>query len=92
MGLPFRRQPLGNLIQAHELGYRKVARALKCNVGRVNNLVAGRIYPTAAEIETLELLIGLPVQTMFEPDVLKFFNPDGSVFSRARREGSETDQ
>lgn len=91
MGLPFRRQPLGNLIQSHELTFKQVARTLRCNFGRINNMVSGRVYPTAAEIEALERLIGLPVQTMFDDEVLKYFNPNGSIFSRTRRE-SESDQ
>lgn len=86
MGLPFRRQNLGNLLSAHEIPHRQVARALRCKPARVNNLVGGCVYPTAAEIEALERLIGLPVQTMFEPDVLKYFNPNGSIFSRAHHE------
>lgn len=86
MGLPFRRQPLGNIIQAHELTVRKTARALGCNETRVNNMIAGRLYPTAAEIDALEELIGLPVQTLFEPALLKFYSVEGSRFSRARRE------
>lgn len=86
MGLPFRRQPLGNLIKAHELTHKQVARAIGGHINRVNVLVSGRSYPTAAEIDALETLIALPIQTMFEPDLLKYFNVEGSRFSRARRE------
>lgn len=92
MGLPARRQPLGNIIQAHDLTVRKTARVLGCNEVRLYNMIAGKLRPTAAEIDALEELIGLPVQTMFDSEVLKYFNPNGSRFSRARREGSETDQ
>ncbi len=86
MGLPFRRQPLGNHIGAREFTHKQVARALGCSVPRINVLISGRSYPTAAEIDALEGLIGLPVQTMFEPALLKYFNVNGSRFSRAGRE------
>ncbi len=86
MGLPFQRQPIGNILQAHELSHKQVARAIDAKtIGRVNNLIMGRVYPTAVEIDALEKLVGLPIQTMFEPEVLKYFNPNGSRFSRARR-------
>lgn len=86
MGLPFRRQPLGDFIQVHELTHRQVARAIGASdPARVNNLIAGRSYPTAAEIEALERLMKLPIQVMFDPEVLKYFNPDGSIHSAARR-------
>jgi len=85
MGLPFRRQPLGDLLQAHEVTYRQAARALKCNEGRINNMVAGRVYPTAVEIDALEELIGLPIQTMFDNEVLKFYSIYGSRHTREGR-------
>ena len=92
MGLPFRRQPLGNHIRVREFTHKQVARALGSHVTRVNVLVSGRSYPTAAEIDALERLIDLPIQTMFDPEMLKYFNVEGSRFSRARREAPETDR
>ena len=92
MGLPFSRQRLGDFIKDREFTHRQVARALDCKAPRINSLIMGRVYPTSAEIEALERLVELPIQTMFDSEVLKYFNPEGSRFSRARREGSETDQ
>lgn len=92
MGLPFRRQPLGNHIGARELTHKQVARALGCSVPRVNVLISGRSYPTAHEIDALESLIGLPVQTMFEPALLKYFNVNGSRFSRSGRDARTAEQ
>ncbi len=92
MGLPFRRQPLGNHISVRELTHKQVARALGSPVPRVNVLISGRSYPTAKEIEALEELIDLPIQTMFDPEMLKYFNVNGSRFSPSGREARAVEQ
>ncbi|WP_370454536.1 helix-turn-helix domain-containing protein [Salinibacterium sp. dk5596] len=92
LSLPRRRQPVGDFIQDRRFTHEEVARALGCKVPRVNTIISGAVYPTAAEIEALERLIGLPIQVMFEDEVLKYFNPLGSIYSQVRRSAEGLDK
>ncbi|KZE89095.1 helix-turn-helix domain-containing protein [Microbacterium sp. TNHR37B] len=72
MALPHRRQQLAKFIPFHDLTLQQVAAALRTDTVRVANLTKGHTYPTPDEIEALERLFGLPVDVLFEPDLLVF--------------------
>ncbi len=73
MALPFRRQPLGKFLHAHNMTHAEMSRILDCKIARVNNLIQGRAYPTGAEIAALEKHFNLPIHNLFEPALLKFY-------------------
>ncbi len=66
-------QMLGKHLKVRKLTYAQVAEALGCKRSRVSSLIQALTYPTADEIHALEQLIGLPIETMFDENMLKFY-------------------
>lgn len=64
---------LGKHLKVRKLTYAQVAEALGCKRSRVSSLIQALTYPTADEIHALEQLIGLPIETMFDENMLKFY-------------------
>ena len=64
---------LSKHLKVRDLSHSEVAAALGCKYTRVNSLVMGLTYPTADEIHALEQLIGLPIETMFDDNILKYY-------------------
>ena len=71
MALPHRRQQLAKFIKVHDLTYKKVAAALGTNPVRVNNLAHGGTFPKPDEIRALVSLFGLPIEVLFDDDMLE---------------------
>jgi transcriptional regulator with XRE-family HTH domain len=72
VALPHRRQQLAKFINWHDLTQAKVGEILGVNAVRVANISQGHAYPSPEEITALETLFGLPIETMFEPDMLTY--------------------
>lgn len=66
-------QMLGKHLKVRKLTYAEVAEAIGCKRTRISSLIQGLTYPTADEIHALEELIGLPIETMFDENILKFY-------------------
>jgi hypothetical protein len=92
VALPHRRQQLAKFIQFHELTHQKVATALGTNAVRVANLTQGHVYPSPDEIEVLQRLFGMPIETLLEEALLVYRNdwppPRGAALylAEARRQ------
>lgn len=88
MALPHRRQQLAKFIPFHDLTPTLVAKALGTDSTRIKNLCRGGAYPSPDEIVALEKLFGLPVEVLFEPEMLAYRNgpwpaPRGGAALRA---------
>ncbi|MGZ0068090.1 helix-turn-helix transcriptional regulator [Microbacterium arborescens] len=72
MALPHRRQQLAKFIPFHDLSQSDVAKALGTDTTRVKNLCRGGAYPSPGDIAVLERLFGLPIEVLFEEDMLTY--------------------
>jgi len=70
--LPHRRQQLAKFIPFHDLSLSVVAKALYTDATRIKNLCRGGAYPSPDEIVALERLFGLPIEILFEDDMLTY--------------------
>lgn len=70
--LPRRRQQLVRLIKSRDITRKDFAKLAGLDPSRLNNLITGNTFPRPEEIKALESFFGLPVETMFEPDMLAY--------------------
>lgn len=67
-----RKQMLGKFIPFNDFTRAQVAQALGTDKVRLNNLIHGGTYPTPNECDVLEKLFGLPVQVLFDKEMLEY--------------------
>ena len=90
MALPYRRQMLAKTITYRDLTVAKVAEALGVEFSEIANLAKGARYPSPDELRGLFDLFGLPVETLLEPELLRYreateWPPRGPGFRGPRR-------
>jgi transcriptional regulator with XRE-family HTH domain len=90
MALPYRRQDLAKFIRFHDITDEQVADRLGIEPGEVKNLKFGARYPNPDELRVLFDLFGMPVEVLFETELLRYreateWPPRGSGFSGPRR-------
>jgi transcriptional regulator with XRE-family HTH domain len=70
VALTHRRQPARRLLVSRDLTTREAADFIGCTTAHLANVLRGRAYPSVEVRAQLPVLLGLPIQVLFEQELL----------------------
>ena len=71
MALTRRRQPAKRFLVVNEITQREAAEFIGCRVNHLRNALNGRSHPNESVREKLPILVGMPLEVLFEAEVLQ---------------------
>ena len=71
MALTRRRQPAKRFLVVHEISQREAAEFIGCRINHLRNALNGRSHPNESVRERLPILVGMPLEVLFDPEVLE---------------------